>query len=101
VEVHTLDELEYALSLSPYVIGITDRDPWTNDLLDEQINLLRPHLPPNVRVMVMDGLHTMEEVERIIDVGVDAILLHESLLDHPDQMAELHQRLQRPHSTHP
>ncbi len=95
VEVYTPDQIEYALSLSPYVIGITNRNPWTGELVDGQIDQLRQLIPPGIRVMVTDTMGTADEVLHAIQLGIDAILIQDSLLDQEKQMAEINTLLNR------
>jgi len=95
VEVHNPDELNYALSLSPYVIGISNRDPWTREIDVGNIAQLRPLIPQDIRVMVMDGLATLDEIERVIKLGVHAILVREPVLDDLQQVAQLTAMLNR------
>jgi indole-3-glycerol phosphate synthase len=89
VQVHNAEELKYALTLSPYVIGLSNFDPWTHEYVGDQISKLRPMIPPNVGVMVTDGLQTLDEIERVAALNVHAIPVRENILDDPDQTAEL------------
>jgi indole-3-glycerol phosphate synthase len=89
VQVHDEEELEHALTLSPYVIGLSNRDPWTHQFTGDQISKLRPLIPPDIHVMVTDGLETLAEIEAIIKLGVHAILVCESVLDNPVQVKQL------------
>lgn len=89
VEVHDAEELKYALTLSPYVIGLSNFDPWTHEYVGDQISKLRPMIPSNVGVMVTDGLQTLDEIERVAALNVHAILVRENILDDADQTAKL------------
>jgi len=95
VQVHNPDELNYALSLSPYVIGISNCDPWTHADKGDHIDRLRALIPPNIAVMVTDGLHSLSEIERFVGLGVHAILVREVVLDDPEQVAQLNSILKR------
>ena len=95
VEIHTPDELDYALHLSPYVIGISNRDPWTHNYVDDHISKLRPLIPSNVNVMVTDGLQTLDEIEQVVKLGVHALLVRETILNDLEQVAQLNTILGR------
>jgi indole-3-glycerol phosphate synthase len=95
VEVRSYEELDYALSLSPYVIGISSRDLFTPGFHSDQLHQLRPRIPANIRVMLTDGLTTLPEIEAAIKMGVDAVLVEGGLLDDPDVRADLQSMLHR------
>ncbi|MBZ0290386.1 MAG: hypothetical protein K8I30_22365 [Anaerolineae bacterium] len=95
VQVYDAEELRYALTLSPYVIGLSNFDPWTHEFVGDRIGELRPLIPPNVAVMVTDGLQTLDEIERIVKLGVHALLVRETILDDPEQVAQLLSNLSR------
>lgn len=95
VAVHNEDELHDALSLSPNVIGLTSDNPLTPEI---ELNLaqtrrLRSMIPPNVRVMVMEKLATVEQVDLVASLQVDAILVNENLLDTMQHADNLRARL--------
>jgi indole-3-glycerol phosphate synthase len=97
VEVRSREELEYAVSLSPYVIGLGSRD----SSLRSQFGLiqeLRPHVPENMRVMPMPALKTLDEVAAVIGLGIDAMLVRETILQDPNQSARLRELARRPHT---
>jgi indole-3-glycerol phosphate synthase len=89
VQVYDAEELKFALSLSPYVIGLSNHDPWTHEYVGDHIAQLRPLIPPNIGVMVTDGLQTLDEIETYASLGVHALLVRETILDDPDQTARL------------
>jgi indole-3-glycerol phosphate synthase len=98
VEVCTPGELEYALSLSPYVIGITNRNPITGEIMSEQISQLRELIPPNIRVMLTDGLGSPEEMAVAAELKVDAVLITETILDGTHQIENLKSIMRTSHS---
>jgi indole-3-glycerol phosphate synthase len=100
LEVHNPDDLDYALSLSPYVIGVSKRNPWTHEIKADHIGYLRPMIPPDIAVMVMDGQETIEEIEQAVDLGVHAILVRETVLDDPEKVAQLTTILNRFRDNH-
>jgi indole-3-glycerol phosphate synthase len=87
VEVHTLAELEVALGLDPKLVGINNRDLNTFEVNLETTLKLRPCIPDGVTLIAESGIHTSQDVERLVQVGVDAILVGEALVTAPDVSA--------------
>ncbi|NWG18541.1 MAG: hypothetical protein HXY41_18115 [Chloroflexi bacterium] len=98
VEVSDQGELEYALGLSPYVIGIRSRAAVTHALDMQNALHLRQQIPSNVRVMFTDGLRSMAEVEAVAELGVHAVIVQENITRTPAQLQELNTLLNR-HNT--
>jgi indole-3-glycerol phosphate synthase len=88
VEVHNEDELERALEVAdPDVIGINNRD-----LIDFSVDLERTYellsdIPAGKTVVSESGIHTREQLDDLERVGVDAVLVGESLMRAPDPEA--------------
>jgi indole-3-glycerol phosphate synthase len=88
VEVHNEDELERALEVAdPDVIGINNRD-----LVDFSVDLERTYellsdVPAGKTVVSESGIHTREQLDDLERVGVDAVLVGESLMRAPDPEA--------------
>jgi len=84
VEVHSEIELEIALNSGARVIGINNRDltTFTVDLtITEQ---LRPLIPQDRIVVSESGIRDRGDMEKLSQLGVDAVLIGESLLSAPD-----------------
>jgi indole-3-glycerol phosphate synthase len=84
VEVHDEPELEAALEIGAEVIGINNRD-----LEDFSVDLSRTFellvdVPAGKTVVSESGIATREQVEDLEQVGVDAVLVGESLMRAPD-----------------
>jgi indole-3-glycerol phosphate synthase len=85
VEVHDEDELERALEVAdPDVIGINNRD-----LVDFSVDVERTYellsdVPAGKTVVSESGFHTREQLDDLERVGVDAVLVGESLMRAPD-----------------
>ena len=88
IEVHNEDELERALEVAdPDVIGINNRD-----LVDFSVDLERTYellsdVPAGKTVVSESGIHTREQLDDLERVGVDAVLVGESLMRAPDPEA--------------
>jgi indole-3-glycerol phosphate synthase len=80
VEIHRDDELDVALELDADVIGINNRD-----LADFSVDLQRTFdllsdVPAGKTVVSESGIRTREQVEELEQVGVDAVLVGETLM---------------------
>jgi indole-3-glycerol phosphate synthase len=89
VEVHNRDELMKALRIAPGIIGINNRN-----LEDFSVNLettfkLRPQIPAGILVVSESGIHTHDNVLRLQQAGVNAILVGEALVTSPDPAAKI------------
>jgi indole-3-glycerol phosphate synthase len=88
VEVHSEAELERALDVAdPDVIGINNRD-----LVDFSVDVERTYellsdVPAGKTVVSESGFHTREQLDDLERVGVDAVLVGESLMRAPDPEA--------------
>jgi len=85
VEVHNEDELERTLKIPNLkLVGINNRDLGTFTLSLETTERLRPLIPAGITVVSESGIFTAADVARLEKVGVDAILVGESLITAPD-----------------
>ncbi|MDX6662377.1 MAG: indole-3-glycerol phosphate synthase [Solirubrobacterales bacterium] len=89
VEVHDETELERALELDCDVIGINNRN-----LADLSVDVATTHelitdVPAGKTVVSESGLSDREELDALEEIGVDAVLIGESLMRSPDPEAAL------------
>ncbi len=84
VEVHSRDELESVLRLSPRLVGINNRDLRDFSVRLETTLELRPMLPAEVCLVAESGIHAPEDVARMRAAGVDAVLVGEALVTASD-----------------
>ncbi len=87
VEVHDEEELEAALAVDADVIGINNRD-----LEDFRVDVSRTFdllagVPAGKTVVSESGIASREQVEELERVGVDAVLIGETLMRAPDPEA--------------
>lgn len=87
VEVHTAGELEQALAVGPRVIGINNRDLQTFEVDFDNTARLRSRIPASIATVAESGIRTADDVRRLADIGVDAILVGESLVRSKDVLA--------------
>lgn len=92
VEVHDAAELEVAKQAGARIIGINNRDldTFTTDLAVTE--KLLEALPADAVTVSESGIRVGDDVARVGRAGVDAVLVGESILAHPDpaeKVAEL------------
>jgi indole-3-glycerol phosphate synthase len=84
VEVHDEEELERALEeLDADVIGINNRDLTDFSVDVERTYRLLSDVPAGKTVVSESGFHTAEQLEDLERVGIDAVLVGESLMRAP------------------
>ncbi|MBI4897233.1 MAG: indole-3-glycerol phosphate synthase TrpC [Actinobacteria bacterium] len=84
VEVHDEDELERALAIDADVIGINNRNLATFEIDVETTFRLLTDVPTGKTVVAESGISNMEQIERLEEAGVDAVLIGEALMRAPD-----------------
>lgn len=80
VEVHTHDELERALEISPRIVGINSRNLKTLDVDAKAFAELLPLIPTDVVRVAESGISTRAEVEFAQNNGATVILVGEALV---------------------
>lgn len=84
VEVHTREELDAVLAEGAQLIGINNRNLADFTVsLDTTFRLVQA-VPDEAVLVSESGISAHDEVSRLAAAGVDAILVGESLLRHPD-----------------
>lgn len=83
VQVHNLEELEFAISLSPHVISISTDNPFTPEIeLDlSMTRRMRDMVPGHTRVMISENLKTLDDLKAVASLDVDAVMVSDHLLD--------------------
>ena len=94
VEVHSLEELDIALSAprAPTLIGVNHRDLKTFAIDMSLTEQIAKRVPPSVVLVGESGIKTAADVRRLGDVGAHAVLVGESLMRAPsprDALKEL------------
>jgi indole-3-glycerol phosphate synthase len=84
VEVHDEGELRRALAVGPRIVGVNNRDLRTFRVDLETTARLRPLIPAGVLLVAESGVHTADDVARLAAIGVDAMLVGESLVRSED-----------------
>ena len=92
VEVHTHDELERALEISPDIVGINSRNLKTLEVDPAVFAELLPRLPASLVRVAESGITSRAQVESAQNFGATAILVGEALVkagDVPTAVREL------------
>ena len=89
VEAHDAEEVERALKSGARIIGVNNRDLRTFEVdMANSINL-RKLAPENVIFVSESGIRTSEDIQRLHDSKIEAVLVGETLMRSPDKKAAL------------
>jgi indole-3-glycerol phosphate synthase len=88
VEVHDEDDLERALALGADVIGINNRNLSDLSVQTSTTPRLMPDVPAGKTVVAESGYETAEQVRDLDRMGVDAVLIGETLMRADDPEAK-------------
>lgn len=89
VEVHDRREIEAALECKPQIVGINNRNLHDFTVRLETSLELRQAIPAEVCVVAESGIQTVEDVHRLAEAGVDAILVGEALVTAANLLAKV------------
>jgi indole-3-glycerol phosphate synthase len=89
VEVHDHDELRMALKIGAELIGINNRDLRDFSVDVERTERLMGEIPAGVTVVSESGIAQAEQLNRLEDAGVAAVLVGEMLMRSADPEAAL------------
>ena len=89
VEVHDREELRTALVVGTELIGINNRDLRDFSVDVERTAKLMGEIPPGVTVVSESGIAEAEQLGKLKDAGVDAVLIGETLMRSADPEAAL------------
>ncbi|GMQ78916.1 MAG: indole-3-glycerol phosphate synthase TrpC [Anaerolineae bacterium] len=84
VEVHSIEDLEKALELSPGLIGINNRNLNTFEVDFNNTARLRALIPDGILVVGESGIKGAEDMKTMSRIGVDAVLVGQSLVQSND-----------------
>src|ERR687887_1206870 len=87
VEVHDEEELDAALEVDAEVIGINNRDLTDFSVDIERTYDLLADVPAGKTVVSESGFSTREQLDELERIGVDAVLIGETLMRAPDPEA--------------
>jgi indole-3-glycerol phosphate synthase len=84
IEVHNRDELNIALSLSPEIIGINNRDLATFKTDLTNFETLAREISASTLIIAESGVHNRNDILYLKERGADAVLIGESIITSPD-----------------
>jgi len=84
IEVHTADELERALEISPRIVGVNSRNLKTLEVDPKAFSDLIPRIPSDLIRVAESGISTRGDVEFAQNSGAKAILVGEALVTSGD-----------------
>jgi indole-3-glycerol phosphate synthase len=87
VEVHTEEQVKEAADIGARIIEINNRDLRTFKVDLATTERLLPLIPRGTVVVIASGVKGPEEVRLLRGLGVDALLVGETLMRHPDPAA--------------
>jgi indole-3-glycerol phosphate synthase len=80
VEVHDAHEVARALAAGARIIGVNQRDLRTFDVDPHRAATVLASLPSSVIAVAESGLSNVDDVERVAQAGVDAVLVGETFV---------------------
>ena len=89
VEAHDADEVKTALNAGARVIGVNNRDLKDFSVDTENSLRLRDLVPSDVVFVSESGVSCAEDVKRLYDAGVNAVLIGEALMRSPNKAAKI------------
>ena len=95
IEVHTNDELERALDISPEIIGVNSRNLKTLEVDSRAFAELIPQIPSSISRVAESGISTREDVVFAQECGATAILVGEALVRSESPSVAINQLLGR------
>jgi indole-3-glycerol phosphate synthase len=84
VETHDAEELDRALSVGATLVGINNRDLSSFETDLAVAESLAPGVPEGIVLVGESGIHGPDDVDRLGEAGVDAVLVGESLVRSAD-----------------
>lgn len=100
VEVHDREELRRALEIGAGIVGVNNRDLRDFSVEVERTEALMDDVPDGVIVVSESGIARAEQVRRLRERGVQAVLVGESLMRSADPAAALRELLAEHPDTH-
>ncbi|MBM4137355.1 MAG: indole-3-glycerol-phosphate synthase TrpC, partial [Nitrospira sp.] len=79
-EVHNFRELEMALLIDSEIIGINNRDLKTLQVDIQTTFTLKKEIPHDKIIVSESGIRTREDIKRLEDAGIDAMLIGTSFM---------------------
>ncbi|MDR1231195.1 MAG: indole-3-glycerol phosphate synthase TrpC [Spirochaetaceae bacterium] len=85
VETHCESEVESAVNAGARIIGVNNRDLQTFAVDLDVTRRLAKRIPDGLVKVSESGIHTSDDIKRVNDCGVDAVLIGESMMRAQDK----------------
>ncbi len=85
VEVHNEQEIKTAIKAGARIIGVNNRNLKDFTVDTENSRRLRSLVPEGILFVAESGVKTREDIKGLQDIGVDAVLIGETLMKAPDK----------------
>lgn len=89
VEAHDEKEVRTAVDIGAMIIGVNNRDLNDFSVNTDNSARLRELVPPDRIFVSESGIKTAEDVQKLRGIGVNAVLIGETLMRAPDKAAKL------------
>lgn len=89
VEAHSEDEIKIALNAGARIIGVNNRNLKDFSVDINNSHKLRKLIPPEILFVSESGITSNEDVTKLREIGVDAILIGETLMKASDKKTTL------------
>ena len=89
VEAHSEPEIETALHAGAEIIGVNNRNLHDFTVDTDNSRRLRRLIPPDILFVSESGVKNAEDVQRMREIGADAVLVGETLMRAEDKAAKL------------
>ncbi|MBP3569924.1 MAG: indole-3-glycerol phosphate synthase TrpC [Lachnospiraceae bacterium] len=89
VETHNEEEIKSAVSTGARIIGVNNRNLKNFTVDTENSRNLRELVPKDIVFVAESGVQTAEDIQKLRDAGVDAVLIGETLMRAADKKAKL------------
>ena len=91
VEAHDETEVQRALDASARIIGVNNRNLKDFSVDTENSRRLRALIPNDVLFVSESGVQTADDVQKLREIGADAVLIGETLMKAADKKAKLNE----------
>jgi indole-3-glycerol phosphate synthase len=89
VETHSVEEIDIALKIGADLIGVNNRNLKDLSVNPDVIYKVRSYIPLSVCTVAESGIQTREDVDRLDEIGIDAVLVGEALVTADDIPAKV------------
>lgn len=89
VEAHSEEEVRGAIKAGARIIGVNNRNLKDFSVDTNNSRLLRELVPPDVLFVSESGIKTSQDIQKLREIGVDAVLIGETLMKAADKTAML------------